>query len=124
MFLITSSFDRIYNHKKMSSFSSEKPINGFVSDYVYLIRGLLDRYEASLREEWLVWACQLQDKLDELFWDSNGGGYYEVTNEDPSILLRLKEGKGITGVFILPYIYHFLLILMYLLYKNMRVFLY
>ena len=79
-------------------FFSEKPIYGFVSDYVYLIRGLLDLYEASLDEQWLAWAAQLQDKLDQLFWDSNGGGYFEVTNEDPSILLRLKEGNNTTAV--------------------------
>lgn len=28
---------------------------------------------------------------DELFWDKNGGGYFNTPGEDPSILLRMKE---------------------------------
>ena len=57
-----------------------------------MIRGLLDLYEASLDEQWLEWAVALQAKLDELFWDSAGAGYYMATSDDPSILVRMKEG--------------------------------
>ena len=57
-----------------------------------MIRGLLDLYEASLDEQWLQWAVALQAKLDELFWDSAGAGYFMATPDDPSILVRLKEG--------------------------------
>jgi len=57
-----------------------------------MIRGLLDLYEASLDEQWLQWAVTLQAKLDELFWDSAGAGYFMVTPDDPSILVRMKEG--------------------------------
>ena len=37
-----------------------KPIAGFVDDYAYMIRGLLDLYEASLDGDWLIWAKDLQ----------------------------------------------------------------
>ena len=62
-----------------------------------MIRGLLDLYEASLDEQWLEWAVTLQAKLDELFWDSTGAGYFMATPDDPSILVRMKEGlKNLT----------------------------
>lgn len=72
---------------------SDTPIAGFADDYVFMIRGLLDLYEASLDEQWLEWAVTLQAKLDELFWDSAGAGYFMAT-DDPSILVRMKEGKN------------------------------
>lgn len=71
---------------------SDTPIFGFADDYVFMIRGLLDLYEASLDEQWLEWAVKLQAKLDELFWDSAGAGYFMATPDDPSILVRMKEG--------------------------------
>ena len=58
-----------------------------------MIRGLLDLYEVSFEEQWLEWSVQLQAKLDDLFWDKDGVGYFMVTSDDPSILVRMKEGK-------------------------------
>ena len=74
------------------SFSSATPIFGFADDYAFMIRGLLDLYEASLDEQWLEWAVKLQAKLDELLWDNEGVGYFMVTPGDPSILVKMKEG--------------------------------
>jgi uncharacterized protein YyaL (SSP411 family) len=38
----------------------------------------------------LQWALQLQGKMDELFWDEAGGGYFSNPEGDASILLRMK----------------------------------
>lgn len=38
-----------------------------------MIQGLLDLYEAGGREHWLHWAVQLQERMDELFWDPASG---------------------------------------------------
>jgi uncharacterized protein YyaL (SSP411 family) len=64
---------------------------GYADDYAYLISGLLDLYQANGGVEWLRWAYQLQDAMDELFWDNVGGGYFSTTGEDKSVLLRMKE---------------------------------
>jgi uncharacterized protein YyaL (SSP411 family) len=64
---------------------------GFAEDYAFLIQALLDLYEASFEIRWLQWADQLQTKMDELFWDSSGGGYFNSAAGDASIVLRLKE---------------------------------
>ncbi|XP_035696077.1 spermatogenesis-associated protein 20-like isoform X1 [Branchiostoma floridae] len=69
------------------------PIDGFADDYAFLIRGLLDLYEASYNEEWVEWAAQLQRKQDELFWDSEGLAYFTVSGADPSVLIRMKEDQ-------------------------------
>ncbi|XP_068761701.1 spermatogenesis-associated protein 20-like isoform X1 [Montipora capricornis] len=71
----------------------DTPIFGFADDYVFMIRGLLDLYEASLDEQWLEWAVKLQAKLDEILWDSEGVGYFMGKPGDPSILVRMKEAQ-------------------------------
>ena len=54
----------------------EHPIHGFADDYAFLIRGLLDLYEATLDPKWVVWADKLQVKQNQLFWDYDGFGYF------------------------------------------------
>jgi uncharacterized protein YyaL (SSP411 family) len=78
---------------KIAIFYSNEPISGFADDYAFVIRGLLDLYEASGNVEWLEWANNLQEKQDELFWDSKDSGYFSMA-EDSTILLRLKEGSN------------------------------
>lgn len=68
------------------------PIPGFLDDYAFVIKGLLDLYEADLDEQWLIFAEELQDIQDKLFWDETDGGYFSTTTTDPAIILRLKEG--------------------------------
>ncbi|XP_001376429.2 spermatogenesis-associated protein 20 isoform X1 [Monodelphis domestica] len=67
---------------------------GFLEDYAFVIRGLLDLYEASRESAWLEWALKLQDMQDKLFWDTQGGGYFcnevELRNDLP---LRLKDDQ-------------------------------
>jgi uncharacterized protein YyaL (SSP411 family) len=66
-------------------------VEGFLQDYAYLIQGLIDLYETSFDIQWLQWALQLQEKQDILFWDDTAGGYFTVTGEDASILIRIKD---------------------------------
>ncbi|KAF9815368.1 hypothetical protein SFRURICE_011520 [Spodoptera frugiperda] len=72
---------------------TEEPIKGFLDDYAFLIKGLLDLYEASLDYRWLKWARDLQQKQNELFWDPVNGGYYTCSMDDASVVLRLKEDQ-------------------------------
>ena len=71
--------------------AGEAAIPGFLDDYVDLIEGLLDLYEASFDVRWLSWAIQLQEKQDRLFWDSEHGGYFSTTGGDSSVLLQMRE---------------------------------
>nr|XP_033337553.1 spermatogenesis-associated protein 20 isoform X3 [Megalopta genalis] len=70
---------------------TSEPIAGFLDDYAFTVKGLIDLYEASLDEKWLEFAERLQDIQDELFWDETNGGYFSTTSSDPAVILRLKE---------------------------------
>lgn len=73
--------------------SRKKPIKGFLNDYAFLIRGLLDLYECTLQTKWLLWADKLQEQQDKLFWDTEKFGYYSSSDEDSNIIMRFKNGK-------------------------------
>jgi uncharacterized protein YyaL (SSP411 family) len=66
-------------------------VNGFASDYAFLIQGLLDLYEASFDVGRLEWAMKLQQREDELFRDAKQGGYFSTSGSDVNVLLRMKE---------------------------------
>jgi uncharacterized protein len=66
-------------------------VDGFLDDYTGLINGLLELYEADFDIEWLQWAVALEEKQDELFWDSQQGGYFDAASGDSSMLARTRE---------------------------------
>ena len=71
---------------------SSTVIHGFVDDYTFMVRACLDVYESLHDERWLEWAVSLQDVQDALFWDEKDAAYFTATTDDPSVILRLKEG--------------------------------
>jgi len=66
-------------------------IRGFADDYAFLISALIELYEVSGDVSHLSWAFDLQRKMDELFWDKDGGGYFSTALGDDSLVLRMKE---------------------------------
>ncbi|XP_057439314.1 uncharacterized protein LOC130731137 isoform X2 [Lotus japonicus] len=79
-------------HRLHHSFrNSPSKAPGFLDDYAFLICGLLDLYEFGGGINWLQWAVELQETQDALFLDKDGGGYFNNTGEDASVLLRVKE---------------------------------
>src|SRR5438132_3673359 len=66
-------------------------VEGFADDYAFVIRGLLDLYEASFDIEWLKFAIELQETQDRLFFDEKNGGYFSTSGKDESVVLRMKD---------------------------------
>jgi uncharacterized protein YyaL (SSP411 family) len=66
-------------------------VDGFLDDYTDLISGLLDVYQAGFDVHWLKWAVSLQEKQDQLFGDSEEGGFFDAGSSDPSLLTRTRE---------------------------------
>ncbi|RCH88557.1 Spermatoproteinsis-associated protein 20, partial [Rhizopus stolonifer] len=97
--LAVSAANFIYNHLYQPSnhilfrsyCGSTSDIEGFIDDYSYLVQALLDLYEVTFDEKWLEWAFTLQQKQNELFYDSEEGGYFNVAISDKHLLLRMKE---------------------------------
>lgn len=75
-------------------------IDGVADDYAFLIMGLLELYTATSDYTYLSWAMDLQKSMDEQFFDSSIseqdpgipiGGYFDSKDDDPSVIMRLKE---------------------------------
>ncbi|XP_054737570.1 uncharacterized protein B0495.5 [Anastrepha obliqua] len=71
--------------------ASAQRIDGFLDDYAFLIRGLLDYHKASLDGSALKWAKELQDIQDARFWDDTHGAYFYSEANSPNVIVRLKE---------------------------------
>ena len=83
----------VYNDKNGGLAQLDQPIFGFLDDYAFLIRGLLDVYEAGFESDWLEWALELQEQQIQLFWDQSSAGFFTSPEGDPSIVIRLKEDQ-------------------------------
>ncbi|KAI3426373.1 hypothetical protein D9Q98_008745 [Chlorella vulgaris] len=66
-------------------------VQAFSDDYACMIAGLLDLHAVTGDVAHLQWALELQNTLDELFWDEEGGAYFNAAAGDDSILIRMKE---------------------------------
>jgi uncharacterized protein YyaL (SSP411 family) len=64
---------------------------GFADDYAAMTAAALDLYEATGRIAWLQWGAELRETLDDLFLDTEHGGYFSARAGDESILVRMKE---------------------------------
>ncbi|WP_041355911.1 thioredoxin domain-containing protein [Melioribacter roseus] len=67
----------------------ENNITGFLDDYAYLIKAALDLYRATLNEEYLFNALELNDLLSENFEDKSEGGYF--FNKAGANTIRVKD---------------------------------
>lgn len=82
-----------YRGNNMEVEQVASPIAGFLDDYAFVVCGLLDLFEATQRVRWLQWAEELQLRQDQLFWDSQGSGYFCSDPSDPTLLLALKQDQ-------------------------------
>jgi hypothetical protein len=81
--------------KEDSSFYAQKPrLNiPFKNSISGCGQGLLDLYAATLDAAWLGEAVRLQGKQDELFLDTERGGYFTSKPGDEFVIIRLKEDQ-------------------------------
>ncbi|HET8550247.1 MAG TPA: thioredoxin domain-containing protein, partial [Bryobacteraceae bacterium] len=69
----------------------EAAIPGFLDDYAFFAQALLDLYETSGDEGRLRLADQLARAMIERFEDRTEGAFFSTTEEDPSLVMRMKE---------------------------------
>lgn len=60
---------------------------GNLDDYAFLIRGLISLYEAQQGLQWIEWAIELCDVLENNF-KSLGGAFFQTDGKDPYLILR------------------------------------
>ncbi|MGE0593598.1 MAG: thioredoxin domain-containing protein [Vicinamibacterales bacterium] len=66
-------------------------IAAFAEDYACLIFGLLELFQADGDPAWLEWALTLQEQLDTAFADREGGGWFNSSGADETVLVRMKD---------------------------------
>jgi uncharacterized protein YyaL (SSP411 family) len=69
----------------------EAKVKGFIEDYAYLVWGLIELYETTFDEKYLIQALSLTDKMIEHFWDSEAGGFFFNPDDGEELLVRKKE---------------------------------
>ncbi len=80
----TKKLYRQYRSKKAST-------EAILADYVWLIYGLLEVYQADKDIQLLDWAVELQKNQNELFLDNVSGAYFESAANDTNLLFRSKS---------------------------------
>ena len=65
-------------------------VEATLEDYSFLAAGLLDLYESGFDARYLRSAIRLAEKMNELFWDAGGGGFF--MSSSPDVLVKVKEG--------------------------------
>jgi hypothetical protein len=74
---------------RRSALGEEISGDGYVDDYVYMVAGLLDLFEATGEIRWLADAVALQEVLDARFADP-AGGYFTTADDQERLLVRDK----------------------------------
>jgi len=74
-----------------SYFGGKAEVPAFLDDYAFLVWGLVELYQASFQERWLEQAFSLTDRMVELFWDGERGGFYS-TRAGSDLVARPREG--------------------------------
>ncbi len=69
----------------------ESKINAFLDDYAYLIKALIDLYEATFKEEYIMLAHQLTEYTVLHFVDNNSSMFYYTSGNDIPLIARTKE---------------------------------
>ncbi|TAH35756.1 MAG: thioredoxin domain-containing protein [Alphaproteobacteria bacterium] len=64
-----------------------------LDDYANIIRGAILLYEATTRENYLQFALKLAQRLQDDFWDENGGGYFFTSHDTKDVILRAKSAS-------------------------------
>jgi uncharacterized protein YyaL (SSP411 family) len=70
---------------------NERAIEGFLDDYAFLVWGLLEIYESTLKEPYLQAAIELTKTMISRFWDEEEGGFYLTAEGLNSTIARRKQ---------------------------------
>ncbi len=65
--------------------------HGFITDYAFLINGLVDLYESNFDAQWLAWTDKLAAEMLAKFLDVQNGGFYMTIAGQKDLLVRQKD---------------------------------
>jgi uncharacterized protein YyaL (SSP411 family) len=65
--------------------------NGYLDDYANVVDGLFALYQLTADYKWIDSAVRIADRMIELFWDPDDGGFYFTSKDHESLLTRTKD---------------------------------
>lgn len=84
---LTDEYGRLYIRYR----DEDAAHQGLIDDYAFFTMALLAVYEASFDIDYLKQAVSMTDKMIELFWDKNNGGFYLYAEDAEQLIHRPKE---------------------------------
>lgn len=82
---------KMHWNAKTKTLMHSEGVPALAEDYAMLVQGLLDLYEAGFEIQWLELAMTLQQRQDQLFWDSQIGAYATGATAPSSVRALLHE---------------------------------
>ena len=73
--------------------NGESRLTGYLSDYAFMIEGLLNLYEATFDPRWLTEAQALTDITITHYRDSAGGGFFFTADDAEKLIARSKNPR-------------------------------
>ncbi|BDG04685.1 thioredoxin domain-containing protein [Anaeromyxobacter oryzae] len=70
--------------------AGEAAVPAFLEDHAFVAQGLLELFEATFEPRWLAAAVDLSDRLERLFGDPEGGGWFTTAADHERLLAREK----------------------------------
>ncbi len=65
--------------------------DAYLDDYAFLVRGLIGLAKATGEDRWFQTAKTLTDKMIELFWDNQNGGFFYTKADAKQLIVRTKK---------------------------------
>jgi uncharacterized protein YyaL (SSP411 family) len=65
-------------------------VPAFLEDHAFVAQGLLDLFEATFEPRWLAAAVDLSERMEGLFGDPGGGGWFGTATDHERLLVREK----------------------------------
>lgn len=75
----------------MARFRYVADIPGYLDDYAFLVWGLIEQYQATFNPTYLEKALLLTNEIEEMFADSESGGYFFTASNQETLFTRFKE---------------------------------
>ncbi|UCE05681.1 MAG: thioredoxin domain-containing protein, partial [bacterium] len=66
-------------------------LNGYLSDYAFLVAALIDYYESSFQWEYLKKAIEINNLMLQKFWDENLGGFFFTPVDHERLIVRTRN---------------------------------
>ena len=71
--------------------AGESKLNAYLDDFAFIVDGLIGLHKATGNDKWLKSAAELTNKQLDLYYDTNGGGFYFTSRDHEALIARGKQ---------------------------------